>query len=95
MTGEDYFEGGVRTNLDFFRPNLFGLLESTLGHRNIYGEAELQSDFVFHRVNLAFDWRFWRIVSLNAMVFAEWEWHDNREENSELFLVSSWLTCRF
>ncbi len=93
--GEDYFEGGVRSNLDFFKPNLFGLVESTLGHRNIYSEVDLQSDFVFHRMNFVFDWRFWEIVSLSAMVSAEWEWHDNQEENSQLFLASSWLTCRF
>ena len=95
VSGEDYFEGGIRTNIDFFRPNLFGLLESTLGHRNIYSEAELQSDFVFHRFNFMVDWRFGQKVSLNAMISAEWEWHDHREENSQLYLVSSWLTCRF
>ena len=95
ITGEDYFEAGIRGNLDFFKPSLFGLLESTLGHRNIYGEAELQSDFVFHRLNCVFDWRFWGAVSFNSMLSAEWEWHENAEENSQLFLVSSWLTCRF
>lgn len=93
--GEDYFEGGVRGNLDFFRSNLFGLLESTVGHRNIYSAAEFQSDFVFHRLNLVFDWRFWQVVSLNAMVSGEWEWHDDSQENSQLYLLSSWLTCRF
>jgi len=95
VSGQDYFEGGVKANLDFFRPNLFGLLESTVGHRNIYSEADLLSDFVFHRVNLVFDWTFWEIMSLNAMASGEWEWHENKAENSQLFLVSSWLTCRF
>lgn len=94
-SGEDYFEGGIRANIDYFRPNLFGLLESTMGHRNIYSSADLQSDFVFHRLNVVFDWRFWGTVGVNALVSAEWEWHEDRSENSQLYLVSTWLTCRF
>ncbi|MCP4685339.1 MAG: hypothetical protein GY867_07810 [bacterium] len=95
ISGQDYFEAGIRGNLDFFRPSLFGLIESTVGQRNMYSEAELLSDFIFHRLNLAFDWTIWGRVSLNAMTSAEWEWHENKKENSQLYLVSTWLTCRF
>ena len=95
ISGEDYFEGGIRGNIDYFQPNLFGMLESTVGHRNIYSSGELQSDFVFHRLNLLFDWRFRGGIGFNALVSAEWEWHEDPSEDSQLYLVSSWLTCRF
>ncbi len=94
--GEDYFETGIRADFDYLQAaSVFGSLELSLGHRNLRFENELQTDFYYHRLTGTADIRVWSVLNLSLLVSTEWEWHDERENNSELFLISSSLTYSF
>lgn len=94
--GEDYTETGLRVSLDLLTPGrLFASTESTTGHRNLTTESDLQSDFTFERVSLIGDFSFTSALRLSLLFSAEWEWHDQPEENSRLYLISSNLTYAF
>jgi hypothetical protein len=93
---EDYTEKGLKAALDYLKAGLiFASLESTVGFRNLSDEGDLHSDFAFERANLLADWRLTGALTLNILLSAEWEWHDQQEENSQVFLVSSSLYYRF
>jgi len=94
--GEGYFESGARADLDYIRTGLFlGTVESVLGYRNLKYENSLQSNFTFERLNLIADWNIFGGLNFNIIFSAEWEWHENEEENSQIFLLSSGLKYRF
>ena len=90
---EDYFEIGGRIDLELLKAGrFFGSLESTLGFRNLKIEDQLQSDFAFERINTIGNFQLTQGLSLNWLFSAEWEWHDFKEENSQIFLLSSNLS---
>jgi hypothetical protein len=94
--GEDYNETGFRVSLDLLTPGrLFASTESTTGRRDLTAESDLQSDFTFERLSLIGDFSFTSALRLSLLVSAEWEWHEQPEENSRLYLVSSNLTYEF
>ncbi len=74
---------------------LFCSIESILGYRNLKYENELQSDFSFERLNIIADVRIWSVLSLSVLFSAEWEWHERKEENSQIYLLSSNLSYAF
>ncbi len=93
---EDYFESGFRIDMDYLNPT--GILisfESTFGTRKFDFESDLQTDFLFERVSLINDFNITKALNLNFLFSAEWEWHDDKEDNSELYLLSSSLIYRF
>lgn len=96
---EDYIELGLEGQLDIMKASLmFASVESDLGKRNVKDEGEedaLRSDFVFERLNILADLTILPRLSLNALISAEWEWHDQEDENSRLILVSTGLSYTF
>jgi hypothetical protein len=94
---EDYFEPGLKAQVDISRPGrLFASIESILGFRDYTAaDGSFQTDFVLHRLNFLGDLSFARRFSLNALISAEWEWHDQKEENTRLLMISSGLSYRF
>lgn len=91
-----YVETGVRTILDYTSvPGFLGSVESRLGYRNLKEESDLQSSFVYERLNVLADLSLWQALSLNMLLSAEWEWHDQHGESSQLFLLSSGLNYAF
>ena len=95
-TSEGYLESGVRFDIDFIRAGrFFGTLESVSGFRNLKYENELQSNFSFERLSVIADWNIAGGLSVNLMFSAEWEWHDSRDENSQIFLLNSGLYYNF
>jgi len=96
---EDYAEYGLEGQLDVLKTSLlFGSLESVLGRRDVKdegGEEALRSDFVFERLSLLTDLTIVAGLSLNGLLSAEWEWHDQSAENSRLFLLSAGLSYSF
>ncbi|MFZ5980429.1 MAG: hypothetical protein ACOYVF_07325 [Candidatus Zixiibacteriota bacterium] len=93
---ESYFEFGVKADFDYIKiGRFFGSLESIFGYRNLKYESELQSNFSFERLSVIADWNLVGGLSFNIMFSAEWEWHDNRDENSQIFLLNSGLYYNF
>jgi len=93
---EDYTELGGQLNVDYFNlSRLFLSAQSELGRRSWGNEISLNSDFVFHRLYLLFDLTIVESLSLNSLFSAEWEWHDDEQDNSRLYLLSSMLTLEF
>jgi hypothetical protein len=94
--GEDYVETGARTDLDYMVSGVFlGTAESLFGYRNLKYENDLQSNFIYERLNIIADWNIYQGLNFNIIFSAEWEWHDNDEENSQIFLLSSGLRYSF
>jgi len=94
--GQDHFELGLKTTLDYVKPGfLFGSVESVVGHRSLGTEDELQSDFTFERLNLIADCTLAAGLSLNVLFSAEWEWHDQADENNQIYLLSTGLSYTF
>ena len=87
---ENYFEIGGKIDLELLRAGrFFGSLESTLGYRNLKIEDQLQTNFVYERINTIGNFQLGGGLSLNWLFSAEWEWHELRQENSQIFLLSS------
>ncbi len=96
MESEDYFESGARIDLDYMKiDRLFCSIESILGYRNLKYENEWQSNFAFERLNIIADVKVFSVLSLSVLFSAEWEWHQRREENSQIYLLSSSLSYTF
>jgi hypothetical protein len=96
LESEDYFESGAKIDLDYMKMDgLFYSIESILGYRNLKYESELQSDFSFERLNVIADVRILSVLSLSVLFSAEWEWHQQKEENSQVYLLSSSLGYAF
>jgi hypothetical protein len=99
LIGQDYRELGLLIQLDLMSPgSVFGTIESVLGQRNVGAdttEESLHSDFVYERLNLLADWSITSAMNLNLVLSTDWEWHDNREENSRLTLISTGLYYSF
>lgn len=96
LTGEDYFETGGKWEFEYLAAGkAFVTLEAILGFRNQYDESDLLSDFVFQRVDLLADWKLLRRVSLNGLLSADWEWHDDSNENNRTYLLSTFLSYEF
>lgn len=96
MESEDYFESGAKVDLDYMKiDGLFFSLESITGFRNLKYENELQSDFSFERLNIIADVKILSALNLSVLFSAEWEWHQRREENSQIYLLSSSLSYAF
>ncbi len=94
--GEDYFESGAKVDFDYMKfSRLFCSFESITGVRNLKFENDLQSDFSFERLNIIADVKLLAVLSLNVLFSAEWEWHERREENSQVYLLSSNLSYAF
>lgn len=94
--GEDYQEYGLKVSLDFYTlSGLFGSLESVTGNRDLTDQLELQSDFRFQRILLIGDSRLFGEVHFNILLSAEWEFHDQSEENNQIMLLSSNLSWGF
>lgn len=93
---EDYLESGFRIDMDYLNPGKILLtLESTFGIRNLDIESDLQSDFLFERINLINDINITKSLNLSLLLSAEWEWHNDKENNSELYLLSSSIIYKF
>jgi hypothetical protein len=93
---EDYLESGFRIDLDYLNPGRVLLsFESTLGIRNLDYETDLQSDFLFERINLINDFYIKKSLNLNLLFSAEWEFHDDNQDNNELYILSSSLIYKF
>lgn len=94
--GEDYWEVGGRVDLDYLKPGkLLASVQSILGKRNLKADAELQSDFLFERVNLIGDLTIAGFLRLNLLFSAEWEWHEREEDDCRTFLLSTNLSYTF
>ncbi len=93
---EDYTEFGGQINLDYFAlSGIFLSAQSQLGRRSWRNELSLNSDFVFNRIFVLFDLSIVQSLSLNSLVSAEWEWHDDPQDDSRLYLLSTMLTFEF
>jgi len=93
---EDYREYGIATDFDVLSlSRLFCSLESSTGFRNLVYEDDTQSDYTYERLNLVGDIRLAGRLALSGLVSAEWEWHDDADENSQIFLISTNLTYAF
>lgn len=93
---ESYLEYGLKADIDIIRAGcFFGTAESLTGYRNLKYENDLQSNFSFERLNLIADWNFYKSFNFNVLFSAEWEWHGNKAENSQIFLLSSGLSYSF
>ena len=99
LVGQDYRELGLAIQLDLMSPGaIFGTIESIVGQRNVGADAadeSFHSDFVYERLNLLADWSITAELNLNLVFSTDWEWHDNREENSRLTLISTGLYYTF
>jgi len=99
VIGEAYSEIGLKLQLDLILPGrLFGSLESTTGRRDLKDEGSIdaaQSDFTFERLNVLADWTVAGGLSVNFLASADWEWHDNPDENSRLALLSASINYAF
>ncbi|MBD3257903.1 hypothetical protein GF377_05680 [candidate division GN15 bacterium] len=94
--GESYLESGIQAELDYIDADwVFASVESVFGYRNLREETDFLTSFTFERLSLLADIRFWDRVSLTALVSAEWEWHDDPEENSRLILLSTGVYYTF
>ena len=89
-TVENYFEIGGKIDLELLKAGrFFGSLESTLGYRNLKIEDQFQTNFIYERINTIGNFQLGNGLSLNWLFSAEWEWHDLRQDNSQIFLLSS------
>jgi len=99
LIGEDYVEYSIKGELDVLSPGWpFLSVETITGRRNLTDEATsdgLQTDFVVERLSLLADWLLVGHLNLNLLFSADWEWHDDPNENNRLVLVSSCLTYSF
>jgi len=97
--GEEYAEVGLKAQLDIILPGkVFISLESVFGRRNLTSEGTgdiTLSDFNYERFNLLADINIIHGFSLNVLAAADWEWHDQSDENSRMYLVSTSLTRSF
>ncbi|MEE8405502.1 MAG: hypothetical protein V3S17_08930 [candidate division Zixibacteria bacterium] len=92
-TVENYFEIGGRIDLELLKAGrFFGSVESILGYRNLKIEDQLQTNFVYERITTIGNFQLGNGLNLNWLFSAEWEWHDLRQENSQIFLLSSSLS---
>ncbi len=92
---EDYFDSGARIDVDYMAQDVFCSVESILGLRRLRHESDLQTGFTFERLNVIADIRILTVLHLSVLFSAEWEWHARRQENSELYLLSSNLSYAF
>ena len=94
--GEEYTEIGLKAQFDIILPGkVFASLESVSGRRDLTREGESDvalSDFNYERLNLLADVTILSGLSLNFLAAADWEWHDQPDENSRLYLISTSLT---
>ncbi len=93
---EDYFESGIKIDIDYLRlERWYFSLQSVTGRRNLRYENDLQSDFSFERIDVISDVKLFSVMSLNVLFSAEWEWHTQAQQNSQLYLLSTILSYRF
>ncbi len=94
--GEDYKEFGLKSEFNYLKStNFFLSFESTTGHRSLTFENEFQTNYTYERVSLLGDASLFWSLSLNVLFSAEWEWHQLKENNSELYLLSSNVVFSF
>jgi hypothetical protein len=94
--GQDYSESGFKVGVDVVTPTtIFASVESEIGLRNQREETFLQSDFVYERLNLMADWRVIGGLEFHILFAAEWEWHENPDENNRILLLSAGLSHQF
>ena len=94
--GDDYFESGLRLDLDLLIPGAVLLSgESSTGFRDQRREDDFQSDFVFERVMLIADLQLAGHLGLNVLLSADWEWHEQSADDTRTALFSSSLTYTF
>ena len=93
---QEYKEFSLRTELDYYKiGRMFLSVESFTGKRNYNITSEYQTDFIFERVSLIGDWAIVKGVSVSFLYSAEWEWHDNKSDNSRIDLISSSVSYSF
>ena len=91
--GEDYFESGICSRLNIIEPgSLLFSVESISGKRDLKAENDFRSDFSFERISLISDFTIVSSLRFSLIFSAEWEWHDEKEDNSRILLLSSNLT---
>lgn len=96
VLGEDYFESGLKLDIDYLRAGgMFISFESATGYRDLELENDLQTNFIFERIYLIGDIELVRFLNLSVLLSAEWEWHRQQQNNTELYLLSSSLTYSF
>ena len=94
--GDDYFEASAKLSFDIMKYNLlFSSFENMLGYRNLVENDELRTDFTFERINLLGDINIYRGLNFNFLFSAEWEWHNIKSNNSQIYLLSSSLSYSF
>ncbi len=90
---EDYFEIGGKVDLEVLKGGrFFGSIESTLGYRNLSVEEQYYTNFMFERLNTIGNFTVFGALNWSWLFSAEWEWHSVREENFQIFLLSTSLT---
>jgi len=93
---EDYFEAGLKIDFDLMKVGRFFVsAESVTGHRNLRNGSELLTDHSFERLYFIGDLTLMRMLRLNLLFSAEWEWHDISTNNSSLYLLSTNLSYTF
>ena len=60
-----------------------------------YEGSDYQTSFWYQRVYLIGDTRVMSSLTLSVLFSAEWEWHEFKQDNSELYLLSSLLSYSF
>ncbi len=97
--GEEYAEFGLKAQLDIMLPGrLFVSLESVFGRRNLANEGSgdlTLSDYKYERLNLLADVTLIYGFGLNILAATDLEWHDQADEDSRMYLISTSLTRSF
>lgn len=94
--GEAHREVGGRADLDYVGiGGVLASLQSQLAWRNMVQEGEFQSDFLVQRLSLFGDLPLAGQLRLALFFSAEWEWHEQAEDDMRVYLLSSGLTWRF
>ncbi|MBD3402151.1 hypothetical protein GF420_04595 [candidate division GN15 bacterium] len=92
----DYVETGLRADIDLVSlSGAFLALEAAGGYRNLRFDDDFQSDFWYHRLVFIGDAPIWGALGFDALVSAEWEWHEVDSEDNRLYLVTANLTYDF
>ncbi|HOP08345.1 MAG TPA: hypothetical protein PLF13_13785 [candidate division Zixibacteria bacterium] len=101
VSGEDYWEYGGGVEIDLLSRETLISADAFWGLRNnnqtyeLENDLSIQTDFTYQRLSLLGDVNFARHWNFNILFSGEWEWHDQEEENSRLFLLSTGFTYQF
>ncbi len=92
---DDYFEFLGFAGFDYYRKDVFILLDNQFGRRLYKNDPLFYSDFTFDRLSLIGSLIIFRGLNVDLLFSAEWEWHQVESDDSRLYLLSSSLTYTF